>query len=324
MVCLRGFGEPHYVLVCFLCDLGTGRMMTPDRAVVFAFVVCVLFGWRGDGDTVGAVEHAGLEHSRHFQSSFLLYEHTTAFGFVVISHHAERLRENDEQGVTRDLLVQQYVLQTMAKMGLILPLCLFCRDIEANTMRFWRRDVTGKRKETGVLYFGESKRCGDAWVPHGHGTTGSSELTIFFVICHVQAFCLKLSMYVRLFETCFAIVLAIVVPLMPTYILMYGRPQPDTPNTVPGEYRAHGEIIYDGKFCNGAMHGKGRLLLDSGDIWAGQFWKVTSDDLVVLVSTRRLLASCFSERAFDKKIWFPVALRTRAHGGRCYLVDVVA
>ena len=41
-----------------------------------------------------------------------------------------------------------------------------------------------------------------------------------------------------------------------------------------GEYRAHGEIIYDGKFCNGAMHGQGRLLLDNGDIWAGQFWKV--------------------------------------------------
>eukprot|EP00752_Nemacystus_decipiens_P004683 g4271.t1 len=82
------------------------------------------------------------------------------------------------------------------------------REMEANTMRFWRRDVTGKRKETGVLYFGESKRRGDAWVPHGHG-----------------------------------------------------------------EYRVHGEIIYDGEFCNGAMHGKGRLLLDSGDIWAGQFWK---------------------------------------------------
>ncbi len=42
-----------------------------------------------------------------------------------------------------------------------------------------------------------------------------------------------------------------------------------------GEYRAHGEIIYDGKFCNGAMHGEGRLLLENGDIWAGQFWKVT-------------------------------------------------
>ena len=48
---------------------------------------------------------------------------------------------------------------------------ILCRDIEANTMRFWRRDVTGKRKETGVLYYGESKRRGDAWVPHGHGTT---------------------------------------------------------------------------------------------------------------------------------------------------------
>ena len=36
-------------------------------------------------------------------------------------------------------------------------------------MRFWKRDVTGKRRETGVLYFGESKRHGDAWVAHGYG-----------------------------------------------------------------------------------------------------------------------------------------------------------
>ncbi|CAM9154596.1 unnamed protein product, partial [Hapterophycus canaliculatus] len=43
------------------------------------------------------------------------------------------------------------------------------REIESNTMRFWKRDVTGKRKETGVLYSGESKRKGDAWVPHGYG-----------------------------------------------------------------------------------------------------------------------------------------------------------
>lgn len=40
-------------------------------------------------------------------------------------------------------------------------------------MRFWRRDITGKRKETGVLYFGESHRRGEAWVPHGHGTKKS-------------------------------------------------------------------------------------------------------------------------------------------------------
>lgn len=53
---------------------------------------------------------------------------------------------------------------------------MFRRDIEANTMRFWRRDITGKRKETGVLYFGESKRRGDAWVPHGHGMIFPSEL----------------------------------------------------------------------------------------------------------------------------------------------------
>lgn len=67
-------------------------------------------------------------------------------------------------------------------------------------------------------------------------------------------------------------------------------PRPDMSDTVKtGEYRAHGEIIYDGQFCNGAMHGKGRLLLDSGDIWAGQFWKVTSDNRIVQVATRRIL-----------------------------------
>lgn len=44
------------------------------------------------------------------------------------------------------------------------------REVEENTMRFWKRDITGKLKETGVLYFGESKRRGDAWVPHGYGT----------------------------------------------------------------------------------------------------------------------------------------------------------
>ncbi|CAM9277889.1 unnamed protein product, partial [Pylaiella littoralis] len=82
------------------------------------------------------------------------------------------------------------------------------REVEENTMRFWKRDITGKPKETGVLYFGASKRRGDAWVPHGYG-----------------------------------------------------------------EYRVHGEILYDGQFSNGAMHGKGRLLLENGDIWDGQFWK---------------------------------------------------
>ncbi|CAN0444455.1 unnamed protein product, partial [Scytosiphon promiscuus] len=41
--------------------------------------------------------------------------------------------------------------------------------------------------------------------------------------------------------------------------------------SLKGEYRIHGEIIYDGQFYDGAMHGSGRLLLDNGDIWAGQF-----------------------------------------------------
>lgn len=50
------------------------------------------------------------------------------------------------------------------QMGLI-----YFRDIEENTMQFWKRDVTGKRQQTGVVYFGDSKRRGDAWVPHGHG-----------------------------------------------------------------------------------------------------------------------------------------------------------
>lgn len=46
---------------------------------------------------------------------------------------------------------------------------LVARYIEENTVRFWKRGVNGKRQQTGVVYFGESKRRGDAWVPHGHG-----------------------------------------------------------------------------------------------------------------------------------------------------------
>lgn len=41
-----------------------------------------------------------------------------------------------------------------------------------------------------------------------------------------------------------------------------------------GEYRVHGETIYEGKFRDGAMHGEGRLLFDTGETWAGHFWKV--------------------------------------------------
>ncbi|CAM9844118.1 unnamed protein product [Ectocarpus fasciculatus] len=93
------------------------------------------------------------------------------------------------------------------------------RHIEENTMRFWKRDITGKRKETGILYFGESKRQGEAWVPHGHG-----------------------------------------------------------------EYRAHGEIIYEGQFFDGAMHGEGRLLMHNGNIWAGQFWKDMVQGLGTIIS----------------------------------------
>lgn len=45
--------------------------------------------------------------------------------------------------------------------------------MEENTIRFWKRDITGKRQQTGVVYFGESKRRGEAWVPHGHGKLGN-------------------------------------------------------------------------------------------------------------------------------------------------------
>ncbi|CAN0098039.1 unnamed protein product, partial [Sphacelaria rigidula] len=79
------------------------------------------------------------------------------------------------------------------------------RYIEENTVRFWKRGVNGKRQQTGVVYFGESKRRGDAWVPHGHG-----------------------------------------------------------------EYRVHGESIYEGTFVDGMMHGRGRLLVDEDLIWDGQ------------------------------------------------------
>lgn len=52
-------------------------------------------------------------------------------------------------------------------------------------MRFWKRDVTGKRKETGILYFGESKRKGEAWVPHGHGMSSSTlpKSNLFVTTC---------------------------------------------------------------------------------------------------------------------------------------------
>eukprot|EP00904_Undaria_pinnatifida_P000154 jgi/Undpi1/10139/HiC_scaffold_28.g12593.m1 len=96
---------------------------------------------------------------------------------------------------------------------------LMIRDMEANTVRFWKRDITGKRRETGVLYFGESKRHGDAWVPHGYG-----------------------------------------------------------------EYRVHGETIYEGRFRDGAMHGEGRLLFDTGETWAGQLWKDMVHGMGTLIS----------------------------------------
>lgn len=35
-----------------------------------------------------------------------------------------------------------------------------------------------------------------------------------------------------------------------------------------------GETIYDGNFSDGMMHGQGHLLMDTGETWAGQFWKV--------------------------------------------------
>lgn len=41
-----------------------------------------------------------------------------------------------------------------------------------------------------------------------------------------------------------------------------------------GEYRVRGETVYDGVFNNGAMHGQGCLLLDTGETWVGQFCKV--------------------------------------------------
>ncbi|CAM9528433.1 unnamed protein product [Ascophyllum nodosum] len=93
------------------------------------------------------------------------------------------------------------------------------RRLEERTVRFWRRDVTGKRRETGVLYSGESKRAGDAWVPHGHG-----------------------------------------------------------------EYRVNTEIIYEGAFCNGAMHGDGRLLLDNGETWVGKLRKDMMHGIGTLIS----------------------------------------
>lgn len=41
-----------------------------------------------------------------------------------------------------------------------------------------------------------------------------------------------------------------------------------------GEYRVRSEVIYEGDFRDGMMHGTGRLLLLSGEVWAGHFWKV--------------------------------------------------
>lgn len=41
-----------------------------------------------------------------------------------------------------------------------------------------------------------------------------------------------------------------------------------------GEYRVDAEVVYEGAFCDGMMHGDGRLLFENGEIWEGQLWKV--------------------------------------------------
>lgn len=41
-----------------------------------------------------------------------------------------------------------------------------------------------------------------------------------------------------------------------------------------GEYRVRGDVIYEGEFRSGMMHGEGRLLVAGGNVWDGRFWKV--------------------------------------------------
>ena len=80
------------------------------------------------------------------------------------------------------------------------------KEIELKTHNFFRLNKFGKGYATGVVYFGESIRVNDAWIPHGFG-----------------------------------------------------------------EYKVNGEVLYEGDFSRGKMHGKGMYLFANHDVWRGTF-----------------------------------------------------
>jgi hypothetical protein len=80
------------------------------------------------------------------------------------------------------------------------------KEIEIKTHKFFRLNKYGKGILTGVVYFGDTIRIKDSWIPHGYG-----------------------------------------------------------------EYKVNGEVLYEGDFSRGKMHGRGSYLFANGNTWKGTF-----------------------------------------------------
>ncbi|GMH46889.1 hypothetical protein TrRE_jg1607 [Triparma retinervis] len=80
------------------------------------------------------------------------------------------------------------------------------KEIEIKTHKFFRLNKYGKGILTGVVYFGDTIRIKDSWIPHGYG-----------------------------------------------------------------EYKVNGEVLYEGDFSRGKMHGRGNYLFANGNTWKGTF-----------------------------------------------------
>jgi len=80
------------------------------------------------------------------------------------------------------------------------------QQIAVKTHKFFRLNAYNKPQLTGVVYFGDTIREGEAWIPHGFG-----------------------------------------------------------------EYKVSGEVVYEGDFFHGKMHGKGTYLFANHDWWMGTF-----------------------------------------------------
>jgi len=80
------------------------------------------------------------------------------------------------------------------------------KEIELKTHQFFRLNKYGKGIMTGVVYFGDTIRIKDSWIPHGYG-----------------------------------------------------------------EYKVNGDVLYEGDFSRGKMHGRGTYLFANGNTWKGTF-----------------------------------------------------